>query len=179
MEYHQAILIKHWDKLIKICDKACCRYVPARLDLSDEMLSDVFDKSETIFYSFDPSRNDDIEGFMLKRFSDYCRKWLSNHFKHSNNDSTVSLESIDPKDFATPSRESAALDAGEEVIELLRVIDNKQDRRLFLLRAKYGWTFTDIAKALSIPESNVRKYYGEILYQLQWYAKQRTKRDIV
>lgn len=181
MEYYQVLIQKHWNRLKTIAERVSKNYSK---DVSEEMFAEVIDKMKTIYNSFDPSRSDDIELFIFSRFGLYCRNWLSKYHakykrKSESGEIPESLENVDIKALAVDPSQSSALDAGDEVRWLLGVLSDKVDRRLFTLRAGYGWTFDELSAALNIPESTIRVRYNSILHQLRWYANQRLKRNIV
>lgn len=188
LEAHQAILIKHWERLEKLCECICLKH--NKLYLADDMFCEaVIDKSERAYQSFDPKRNDNIEGYMLQCFRYYCYDWISKYFKkmkHKHNamsaTGTAVTLLVDDKSSGKQSdlayEESAALVARDEVIAILGVLPSFE-RRLLTLRFGYSWTFPEIAKALQQPESSVRVACNEALLKAQWYAKQRIKRNIV
>lgn len=171
MEYHQAILVKHWNKLVKLCESLCIKQ--GKLYLADDMFCEaIVDKSERAYKSFDPSRNDNLEEYMLSCFRYYCRDWLSKYFKRCNSEPTA----INGSEVAYS--DSSALSARDEVIAILGCLPSLE-RRLLTLRFGYSWTYTDIATALKQPESSVRVACNEALLKAQWYARQRIKRNIV
>lgn len=179
MELHQKIVLNHWDDLQQLCERLCIRH--NKLYLADDMFCEaIVDKSERAFNSFDPSRNDNLEYYMLSCFRFYCRDWLAKHFNRQrfevnlsdSNSEIIKSLSVDGK------LESSALSARDEVIAILGVLSSFE-RRLLTLRIGYGWTYTELAEALKQPESSVRVATNEALLKAQWYAKQRIKRNIV
>lgn len=170
MEYHQTIVLKHWDRLTRLCESLCIKR--NKLYLADDMFCEaIVDKSERAYQSFDASRNDNVEEYMLSCFRYYARDWLAKHIKKQSNQYSI-------RDDESYYMESSALSARDEVIAILGCLPSLE-RRLLTLRFGYGWTYNDIATALKQPESSVRVACNEALLKAQWYAKQRKKRNIV
>lgn len=170
MEYHQTIVIKHWNRLERYCESLCNKY--GKLFLADDMFCEaIIDKSERAFASFDPARNDNLEEYMLSCFRYYARDWLAKHIKKQSDQYSM-------RDDESYYMESSALSARDEVIAILGCLPSLE-RRLLTLRFGYGWTYTEIAAALKQPESSVRVACNEALLKAQWYAKQRIKRNVI
>lgn len=182
MEFYQTILIKHWDRLQRLCESLCIKH--KKLYLADDMFCEaIVDKCERAFTSFDPTKNDNVEEYMLSCFRYYCRDWLAKYFRHvKEHDLRLYYYDKEDDDRLTSTRlsynESSALLARDEVIAILSVLPTFE-RRLLTLRIGYSWTFPEIAKALNQPESSVRVACNEALLKAQWFAKQRIKRDVV
>jgi len=136
----------------------------------------IVDKAESVYNSFDPTRNDNVEGFMLSRWRYRCRDWIADKVKQLQKEETVNSELLN--DVCSVHPEFSALAAKDEVIAILDCLASF-DRRLLTLKIVHGWTFDQIAAKLHSAESTVRVKFNEALLRARWYAQQRINRGIV